>query len=98
MLFDAAFLLPNHFQRESHVGVHIKLGQQAEILEDIANGLAQLVNFCAFELINVEVIEVNIAGRKNVDLPEPDGPMRKTNSPSSILKDTSFKAGLVEVE
>ena len=29
----------------------------------------------------------------NVDLPEPDGPMRKTNSPLSILTETLSSAG-----
>src|ERR1700709_1257698 len=31
--------------------------------------------------------------RMNVDLPEPDGPMRKTNSPLSILRLTLSSAG-----
>src|SRR3954469_23229824 len=33
------------------------------------------------------------SSRMNVDLPEPDGPMRKTNSPLSILTDTLSSAG-----
>ena len=33
------------------------------------------------------------SSRMNVDLPEPDGPMRKTNSPLSILTLTSSNAG-----
>ena len=37
------------------------------------------------------------SSRMNVDLPEPDGPMRKTNSPLSILTDTSSSAGRAEV-
>ena len=32
----------------------------------------------------------------NVDLPEPDGPMRKTNSPLSILTETLSNAGRAE--
>src|SRR5689334_7685800 len=32
----------------------------------------------------------------NVDFPEPDGPMRKTNSPSSILTDTLSSARRAE--
>ena len=34
--------------------------------------------------------------RMNVDLPEPDGPMRKTNSPFSILSETLSRAGRAE--
>src|SRR3954471_19704258 len=33
------------------------------------------------------------SSRMNVDLPEPEGPMRKTNSPLSILTDTLSSAG-----
>ena len=33
------------------------------------------------------------SSRMNVDLPEPDGPIRKTNSPLSILTLTSSSAG-----
>ena len=33
----------------------------------------------------------------NVDLPEPDGPMRKTNSPLSILTLTLSSAGRADV-
>src|SRR5947208_16316825 len=35
--------------------------------------------------------------RRNVDLPEPEGPIRKTNSPLSISTVTSSNAGRVEV-
>jgi hypothetical protein len=35
--------------------------------------------------------------RRNVDLPEPDGPMRKTNSPRSMSTDTRSSAGRVDV-
>ncbi len=31
--------------------------------------------------------------RRNVDLPEPEEPTRKTNSPFSISRDTSLRAG-----
>src|ERR1700754_3245585 len=34
--------------------------------------------------------------RMNVDLPEPDGPIRKTNSPLSILSETLSRAGRAE--
>ena len=37
------------------------------------------------------------SSRMNVDLPEPDGPMRKTNSPLSILSETLSSAGRAEV-
>jgi hypothetical protein len=37
------------------------------------------------------------SSRMNVDLPEPDGPMRKTNSPLSILTDTLSSAGRADV-
>src|SRR5258705_11676265 len=33
------------------------------------------------------------SSRMNVDLPEPDGPIRKTNSPLSILTETLSSAG-----
>src|SRR6185436_19600473 len=33
------------------------------------------------------------SNRMNVDLPEPDGPIRKTNSPLSILTETLSSAG-----
>ena len=33
----------------------------------------------------------------NVDLPEPDGPIRNTNSPLSMETVTLSRAGLVEV-
>ena len=33
------------------------------------------------------------SSRRKVDLPEPDGPMRKTNSPLSTLRLTSSRAG-----
>ena len=33
------------------------------------------------------------SSRRNVDFPEPDDPMRKTNSPLSISVDTSSRAG-----
>ncbi len=35
--------------------------------------------------------------RRNVDLPEPDGPMRKTNSPLSTSTETFSSAGREEV-
>ena len=35
--------------------------------------------------------------RRNVDLPDPEGPMRKTNSPLSISAETRSSAGRVEV-
>ena len=37
------------------------------------------------------------SSRRNVDLPEPDGPIRKTNSPLSIDTVTRSSAGRVEV-
>ncbi len=36
------------------------------------------------------------SSRMNVDLPEPDGPIRKTNSPLSIFNETSSSAGRAE--
>ena len=37
------------------------------------------------------------SSRRNVDFPEPDGPMRKTNSPLSMFTETRSSAGRVEV-
>ena len=37
------------------------------------------------------------SSRRNVDLPEPDGPMRKTNSPCSMSTETWSSAGRVDV-
>ena len=37
-----------------------------------------------------------ITSRRNVDLPEPEGPIRKANSPLSTSMVTSSRAGLVE--
>src|ERR1700760_2696710 len=36
------------------------------------------------------------SNRMNVDLPDPDGPIRKTNSPLSILSETLSRAGRAE--
>ena len=36
------------------------------------------------------------SSRMKVDLPDPDGPIRKTNSPLSILTETSSSAGRAE--
>jgi hypothetical protein len=37
------------------------------------------------------------SSRRNVDLPEPDGPIRNTNSPLCTCTDTLSRAGRVEV-
>ena len=37
------------------------------------------------------------SSRRNVDLPEPEGPIRNTNSPRSTDTVTRSRAGLVEV-
>ena len=41
--------------------IHRQLWEQAEILEDVTNGLAQRVDLLAGKLIDVEIVEVNIA-------------------------------------
>ena len=47
--------------------------------------------------LTMTVPEVGVSSfsssRRNVDLPEPEDPMRKTNSPLSISVDTSSRAG-----
>ncbi len=37
------------------------------------------------------------SSRSSVDLPDPEGPMRKTNSPGSTSIDTSSSAGRTDV-
>ena len=58
---NAVLTLANDLQCKGHVLIHRQLGQQAEILEDVADGLTQCVDLLAGKLIDVEIIKVNIA-------------------------------------
>ena len=58
---NAVLTLANDLQRKGHVLIHRQLWKQAEILEDVPNGLTQRVDLLAGKLIDVEIIKVNIA-------------------------------------
>ena len=99
---DHVGALADHLEGEGHVLEHRLLLQQAEVLEHAADHLTQAGDVAAGQLVDVELRHPDIAGvgvssasssRMNVDLPDPDGPMRKTNSPFSILSEMLSRAG-----
>ena len=98
--------LADHLEGERDVLADRLVRQQPEVLEHAADALPQPRDPAARQLGDVEVghgdgarvgTSSRSSSRRNVDLPDPDGPMRKTNSPLSIDAETRSSAGRVEV-
>ncbi|BCB85010.1 hypothetical protein Psuf_023230 [Phytohabitans suffuscus] len=94
--------LSDHLERERDVLVRRAVGQQAEVLEDAADRAPEVGIFQ--ERIDVTSRPLTTtrpwlgvtscsSSLMIVDLPEPEGPMKKTNSPFSIPTDTSSRDG-----
>ena len=60
-LVDLLFVLADDPECEGDVVVDIELGQEAEVLEDVADALAHLRHLPALERVDVELVEVDVA-------------------------------------
>ena len=91
-------------ERQADIAQDGRAGQQIEGLEDEADRFAaDIGQLVVGELRDVLAVQEIFAGCRrvegaedcmSVDLPEPDGPMIATNSPSSMVKLTPRKAGV----
>ena len=95
---------PDHLERERHVLVHGLVRQQPEVLEHGADLAAERRHLPVGEPGQVLAGDVDLprvgallrsTSRRKVDLPDPDAPTRKTNSPFSMSTETSSSAGRV---
>jgi hypothetical protein len=94
--------LPDHLEREGHVLVRGPVRQQPEVLEHAPDGTAEVWDAPRphtptsrpFTMILPLLGWISRSSNFTiVDLPEPEGPMKKTNSPFSIETDTSLRDG-----
>ena len=96
---DLVARLALHLERVGDVLVDVAVRQQLEVLEDAADVAAQLRHARALAASPASGRRRSGCPRSassslssslmNVDLPEPDGPTRKTHSPLSICSETS---------